>query len=108
LVFTRINSISGGIIMPVIRQIEYSKLVSMGDYNNEKIGIVVELEQGDSENEIMARAKAWVNHHLFGDEKPTEQEVLEAEFRKKNAQQAIDQADKVIRMANEPAGAKPF
>lgn len=42
-------------------KITYSRLFNMGDYNNEKIEVEVQLEEGESAAEGLKRAKAFVD-----------------------------------------------
>lgn len=46
------------------KSITYSKLVNTGNFSNIKLGIKIELEDGDKEIDAMKRAKAFVQHEL--------------------------------------------
>lgn len=50
-----------------VKTIEYVKTKSYGSFNNVKIGVVVELGEGDSENEAIARARGYVNRKIDGE-----------------------------------------
>lgn len=40
--------------------IEYSKVFNLGNYSNEKIGITLEVEQGDDPQKVLEHARAFV------------------------------------------------
>ena len=64
-----------------IKQIEYSKLkTNPNGFHNEKVGIIVELDEDDSEFQVFERAKEWVNARLKPlTPRPTEYEVKHAQ-----------------------------
>jgi hypothetical protein len=45
-----------------VKTLEYSKLKNLGDYENEKIGVVVELEDGESPVDALKRAKNFIHN----------------------------------------------
>lgn len=47
-----------------VKSVEYSRLKNVGNYENEKAGIVVELNDGDSPQEAYERAKRFVDRRL--------------------------------------------
>ena len=63
-----------------IKQIEYSKLRTDTDgFHNEKVGVIVELHEGESEFQAFDRAKRWVDARLkILTSGPTEHEVERA------------------------------
>lgn len=52
-----------------IQTVEYTKTFNLGNYSNERIGIVVALEDGDNPINAFAEAKRQVekSHHFFRD-----------------------------------------
>lgn len=47
-----------------VKSVDYSKLVSDGDYGNTKIGISVELDEGDNPKEALEKCKRFVEVSL--------------------------------------------
>lgn len=43
-----------------ITTISYSRLVSLGNYENEKVGATAEVEPGEDPNTVLSDLKAWV------------------------------------------------
>jgi hypothetical protein len=52
-----------------IDRIEYKKLVNMGNFEHESLGISIALDDGDNPHEAVKRAKAFVNLELTNDKK---------------------------------------
>ena len=50
------------------KSIIYNKVFSLGNYENEKIGVEIEIEPGDSEQTAIQKARQFVeyNHNLNG------------------------------------------
>ena len=44
------------------KRIVYSRLISKGNYENAKIEIELEIEDGETASQVFAAAKKWVNH----------------------------------------------
>lgn len=87
-----------------VTQIEYSSLRSVGHYENEKIGVVVALEEGETPHEAVKRAKAFVGK-IFEQKKPTDYEINQAQRTVENpddySPRAIREAKKVLEYDNQ-------
>lgn len=44
--------------------VRYEKLVNLGNYENQKLGVEVQLEDGETPSEAVQRAKAFVDAHV--------------------------------------------
>lgn len=60
-----------------VESVKYEKLMSLGNYENQKIGVVVVLEPGESPAEALCRAQAFVEKVL--EPKPNERDTREAQ-----------------------------
>lgn len=47
----------------IVKKIYYKKLFNLGEYQNEEIGIELEVEEGDMAADVLERAKQFVNKH---------------------------------------------
>ena len=56
-----------------VQSVKYEKLISLGNYENQKIGVVVELEPDESPAEALRRAQAFVEASV--QPKPSDREV---------------------------------
>lgn len=79
-----------------VESVKYEKLVSLGNYENQKIGIVVVLEPDESPAEALRRAQAFVEKVL--EPEPSEFEIRDA---KKIVSNPDDYAPKRVREAQE-------
>jgi hypothetical protein len=66
-----------------VSSVKYEKLISLGNYENQKIGVVVELEPDESPAEALRRARAFVEASV--QPKPTERELKMARHKVENA-----------------------
>ena len=44
--------------------VHYSRTVSDHSYNNQRIGITLELDDGDTAGKVIEEARRWVDHHI--------------------------------------------
>ena len=65
-----------------VESVKYEKLISLGNYENQKIGVVVELEPGESPAEALRRARAFVEASV--QPKPAEREIKIARHKIEN------------------------
>jgi len=75
-----------------IKQIAYEMTKSY-DYNNVKVGIVVDLDENDSEVDAMKRAREYVQRQIIADATP--------EWKLENARRAIENASKTNQQADD-------
>lgn len=62
------------------KSVEYSKTFNLGNYSNEKIGLIVELQEGETVADAMAHAKREVEKaHNFFKQLPTYERSLKIE-----------------------------
>jgi hypothetical protein len=54
-----------------VEKVIYKKLVNLGNYSNEQVGVVVLLEPGESPHEALTRAQAFVEKALEKQEPDT-------------------------------------
>lgn len=66
-----------------VSSVKYEKLISLGNYENQKIGVVVELEPDESPAEGLRRARAFVEASV--QPKPTEHEIRMARRKVENS-----------------------
>ena len=66
-----------------VQSVKYEKLISLGNYENQKIGVVVELEPDESPAEALRRARAFVEASV--QPKPSEREIRVAQHKVDNA-----------------------
>jgi len=104
----------------IITSIHYGRLKNLGDYEHQKIGVDVELAQGESPAEALAKAEKFVlaalahpvtpntaritmaQHCIDNYESLTEQGVVQDSFQR----QEYEDAKRVLALAE--AAAKPF
>ncbi len=52
------------------KSVHYSKVFNLGDYQNEKIGVDIEIEEGDQVQNVIDKAKDFVeNQHQLAKQK---------------------------------------
>jgi hypothetical protein len=44
--------------------VRFEKLINLGNYENQKLGVEVQLDEGETPSEAIKRAKAFVESHL--------------------------------------------
>lgn len=44
--------------------VRFEKLINLGNYENQKLGVEVQLDEGEAPSEAVKRAKAFVEAHL--------------------------------------------
>lgn len=79
-----------------VTKVTYGKLVSTGNFSNEKLEITVELDEGDTPADALKRARAFVEAAIG--EKPSEFELSRARARVDNPD---DYPPKEVRAAQE-------
>ena len=61
-----------------VTSVSYTRLKNLGDYEHEKVGVEVEVAEGESSAEAMARAKKFVDASLAHPDMPTTVQVMQA------------------------------
>ncbi len=51
-----------------ITEVRYERIKNTGNYENEKLSVVVAINENDDPNEAVRRARKFVERHLFGPE----------------------------------------
>lgn len=59
--------------------VTYSKLISLGNYENKKIEIQLEVEAGEKASDVLAAAKKFVDTHLEKDDIKQNNDILKAQ-----------------------------
>ena len=80
-------------------KIYYEKCFNLGNYENEKMGVEVELEQGEEAADALCRARGLING-LFRSEKDKLQEIVDNPSRY-NAQTYLDAKAKLEHLEDE-------
>lgn len=80
----------------LITQVSYSRLVSTDDYENEKVGAVANVDDGQDATEVLSELRAWVNEGLTLDSKrkDTEDQLRDIEWRLRSAKSELHNATK--------------
>lgn len=103
-----------------VTSIRYSRLKNLGDYEHEKIGVEVEVAEGESSAEAMARASKFVDAALAKPDMPSAARIEMAQHCVENYEtlnergvvqdgyqrQEYEDAKRIIALAE--AAAKPF
>lgn len=86
-----------------ITSVNYSRLVSTGDYENEKVGAVANVDEGQDAATVLSELRAWVNEGLTLDSKrrDTADQLRDAEWRLRNVKDELRNASKRWAMAKE-------
>lgn len=86
-----------------ITSVSYSRLVSTGDYENEKVGAVANVDDGQDAAVVLSELRAWVNEGLTLDSKrrDTADQLRDTEWRLRNAKNELRNATKRWAMARE-------
>jgi len=61
-----------------VTKIKYEKLVNLGNYEHEKMGIEIELDEKDSPHKAIKRAKAFLEKEL-NSHRPTDEQYMNAQ-----------------------------
>jgi hypothetical protein len=106
----------------IIRSVGYSRLVSLGNFENEKISATAELEDGEDAEVVLVDLKGWVNERLANRHRQQEEEaqfyraradLSDIEAKLRDAKRQWDQAKEVldkhgVKVASEDLEALPF
>lgn len=86
-----------------ITSVSYSRLVSTGDYENEKIGATANVDDGQDAAMVLDELRAWVNEGLTLNSKlqETAQQLRDAEWRLRQAKEELRNAIKRWESAKE-------
>jgi hypothetical protein len=61
-----------------VTQVQYSRLKNLGDYDHEKIGVEVEISEGETAAEALTRAKRFVDAELDRPDMPSPAAIAKA------------------------------
>lgn len=81
------------------KKIYYKKLISLGNYQNEEIGVEIEIEEGEKADDVLKAAKEFVerNNPTIGIEKAIEKAREVLKYKANHSYAAVVEAEQIVK-----------